>query len=133
MMRKLVVTVFALSFVTLGCGSDNGTKIPDAGKDMVQQDTNPGAEPQVVPDVPMGAEVAAETGKDQAMTPDGQEGIDQSPLIDQAAPIDSENAMDVQAPDAPAVDGGTPAVDAQPGIDTGTVVDTHGVDGGATG
>jgi hypothetical protein len=138
MMRKLAVTVVALSLAALGCGSDSGTKTPDASPklDVAKADVSPGPEVQAIPDAPVGQEVQVplDTAKLDVSAPDVPQIIDQATPVDQALPIDVPNAVDVQPVDGPKpVDGGAPHLDAQPKVDSGSTVDTRGVDGGAAG
>ena len=112
MMKKLVVTVFALSLTALGCGSDDGGK-KDAAPKM---DTLPGVEVQApIPDAPWGPEVQAPGV--EAGQPDTKPAIDQA--VDQASPTDVP--MDQAVP----MDAGTP--DTNMGVDMSPVT----VDGGA--
>lgn len=122
MMKKLAVTVFALSLTALGCGSDDGGKKDAAPK----ADTQPGAEVQPTPDAPWGPEVQApgvEVGQPDTK-PAVDEAVDQAPpadvSLDQPVQIDG-NTVDVGA-DKPKVDSST--VDVQP-TEAG-----HGIDGG---
>jgi hypothetical protein len=126
MMKKLAVTVFALSLAAIGCGSDSGSKPDAAGK----TDGPPGAETQVIPDAPPKLDViqpGLETG--QPDKPAVEVNVPDAPAVDQAG-IDAP-AIDSSTPgldggiDAPAIDGGT--VDAQKS-EAGGAVDTVGVD-----
>jgi hypothetical protein len=129
MMKKLAVTVFALSLAAIGCGSDSGGK-PDAGK----TDGPPGAEVQVVPDAPVQPDVvqpAVETG--QPDKPAVEVNAPDAPAIDQSMDMP---AVDGTSPvidggiDAPAIDGGavdTAKTEAGTGVDGGTGVDSQKV------
>jgi hypothetical protein len=134
MMKKLVVTVFALSLTALGCGSDDGGKKDAApkldGPVGVEVQTQPDV-PVVNPDVPVsGPEVQA----DQAIAVDQTQAVEVQPTVEvqpsEAGAVDQGQAIDVQ----PTMDGGTP--DAPEGID-GSTADTAqpteagmGIDGG---
>jgi hypothetical protein len=128
MMKKLAVTLFALSLTALGCGSDSGTKTDAAPK----LDTPPGVEVALTPDVPVtpGPEAGPEAQLDNASAPIDV-AIDQvkptDVAIDQATPIDVATPID-GAVDA-RIDGG--AVDVQPS-EAGHAID-GGVDSGSVG
>jgi hypothetical protein len=128
MMKKLAVTLFALSLTALGCGSDSGTKTDAAPK----LDTLPGVEVAQTPDVPAttGPEAGSEAQPDNAPAPIDV-AIDQAKptdvAIDQATPIDVATPID-GAVDA-RIDGG--AVDVQPS-EAGHAID-GGVDSGSVG
>jgi hypothetical protein len=124
MMRKLAVTVFAaLSFAALGCGSDSGTKSPDAyvapGTEAGQKDTGSKDQAQ------QGSEV-------QANGPEAGLGIEAGKVdgtvapVDQAPPVDQVVAP-VDGPKAP-VDGTVKPVDGGVGVDATPAV----VDGSST-
>ncbi len=120
MMKKLAVTVFALSFTALGCGSDDGGKKDAAPK----LDTPAGLEVQAQPDVakmdtPLpGPEVQA----DKPINLDQAQGVEVQGVEVQAveAGIDIGKPIDVQ----PRLDGGA---DAPVGID-GARLDTQKLD-----
>lgn len=88
MMRKLIVTVFAMSLTLVGCGSSSTTK-PDAGSDVKAP----------------GAEVGLDTAKldRPVVPPDGQ-------LADLAQPADV--AVDTAIADVAVTEGGVDAGDA---------------------
>jgi hypothetical protein len=112
MIRKLVITVFALSFAALGCGSDSGNpaKTDSAASEAGSKDQASGLETQAT-DAP---------AVDVQIGPDGPAiDVPQSP-VDGA--VDAPPAVDT----APHADGGAPAVDAQvgeaaPAVDAGSV------------
>jgi len=60
MMRKLAVTVFAMSLTVVGCGSSSTTKVTDAGK---KDAITPVADTGSIPDVinPAGPEAGPDT------------------------------------------------------------------------
>ena len=130
MMRKLAVTVFALSLAALGCGSDSGTKPVDTG---VSSEVGKTPDAYVAPGVDTGA-------ADAPMGPETQPSVDagkidgtvaDAPAIDQAqvdtAPqaVDAPKGIDVQAIDSPKtpIDGGVdaPQADAVKAVDGGSV------------
>jgi len=130
MMKKLAVTVFALSLTALGCGSDNGTK-NDAAPSV---DTKPGAEVLPQTDTPLpGPEAGPEAQPDLAQGPDlAQPPIDGPKPID-VAPVDQGNPVDGGNQDTsihPPIDGGS--VDVQPS-EAGVHIDGGAVDGGSAG
>jgi hypothetical protein len=121
MMRKLAVTVFALSLAALGCGSDSGNQNTDvASSDGGQKDTI-GALDGAQPDTSIvdGAAI------DGAAKLDGA--IDQNTAID-GAQVDGGVKIDANLVDTkPAVDGGA-------GLDTGTSsIDATAIDAGTAG
>jgi len=128
MMRKLAVTVFALSLAALGCGSDSGTKTDgpvtpalDGGK------TDTTVPVDGVADAPIGAEtqVALDTASVES-----QQALDQAQSLDQAATLDTSTVVDAHAVDGiKPVDGG---VDTHTPVDSGAV-DSGSVDGGSAG
>jgi hypothetical protein len=150
MMRKLAVTVFALSFVAFGCGSDSDTTTPDAGKTIDSSAANKdvGVGPEVQVTVDSAVDVAS---------PDGA--IDQAPQIidagiDSTGGTTSDVAIDVGQTGAEVgidglktttVDGGIDGgidgsvghvdggIDTGAVIDTGAAIDTGALDTGATG
>ena len=137
MMRKLAVTVFALSFAAFGCGSDSGTKtidsaVPDgAGKTDVV--VTPGVDGPVT-DVAQGLETqpVLDTAKVDTTV------VDVSQTLDQAS-VDTSSVDGAKGVDGPAVDGGKTTVDGGKttvdggSIDTGsTKVDGGSVDAAAT-
>jgi hypothetical protein len=129
MMRKLAVTVFALSLAALGCGSDSGTKPVDTG---VSSEVGKTPDAYVAPgvdtgaaDAPMGPEVALDAGKIDATVADAP-AVDQAQGIDTAPQaIDAPKGIDVQAIDSPKtpLDGGVdaPQADAVKAVDGGSV------------
>ena len=110
MMRKLAVTVFALSLAALGCGSDNGTTNPGVDG-ATTKDTAPAIDVAQT-DTPIGIDTAI----DVAVTPDAA--IDQNTAID-TAKVDGGPKVDANGVDAQAVDGGS-SIDAT-AVDGGTV------------
>jgi len=115
MMKKLAVTVFALSFTALGCGSDDGGKKDAAPK----LDTLPGAEVQVdTPIQPDGPLSGPEVQADKPIGPEVQ-----------AVEV---QAVEVQRVEVQAVEAGidTARVEAQPPVDGGTPDAPIGIDGG---
>jgi hypothetical protein len=135
MMKKLAVTVFALSLAAFGCGSDSGEKKPDASPD-VKKDTAPQTDliqpDQAVPGPEAGAEVKTDIPiqVDQGGV-DGVKPVDVQ-SIDQVT-VDGPT-VDVNTPDQPipVLDGGK--VDVQPTEAQPPVIDgAKPVDGGATG
>ena len=114
MMKKLVVTVFALSLTALGCGSDDGGK-----KDAARPDGPPGAEVQtdtpIQPDGPLtGPEVQAD-----------------KPIGPEVQAVEVQR-VEVQAVEVQAVEVGidTARVEAQRPVDGGTPDAPIGIDGG---
>jgi hypothetical protein len=129
MIRKLAVTIFALSFTALGCGSDNGTTTTDAYV--------PASEAGTKPDLSTGTDTL------QVGTEAGQPSVDvgTSPVDMAVVPMDVAQTSDVTI--VP-VDAGTgmdaqKPVDSSAGVDSGTAVDAQVteaaavVDGGANG
>ncbi len=129
MMRKLAVTVFALSLSAFGCGSDSGGNKPDTAVGVDSGKTTD----TIVTDAPIA---------DTPLTPDTQVGMD-GPVVD-APVVDVAQHEDVM----PSVD--TPAVDVQEGVDgqaidsvkpvldggahdSGPAVDAEGMDSGSKG
>jgi len=139
MMRKLAVTVFALSLAALGCGSDSGTKPVDTG---VSLDGVKTTDAYVAPSVEAGAADASvnaevqgslDAGKVDAPATDVPSGIDQAQGLDSAQVIDGPKGIDAQGIDSPktVVDGG--AADAPQAPDAVKAVDTGSVDAGTVG
>jgi hypothetical protein len=113
MMKKLVVTVFAVSLAALGCGSDDGTPNKDSGPKL---DGLPGLEVQV-----NGPEVQVNGPEVQVSGPEVG-APDKAPDVN--VPIDGTTVVDGGAPDQPIViiDGGdidAPVTEAGPTVDTG--------------
>jgi hypothetical protein len=136
MMKKLAVTLFALSLAAFGCGSDSGEKKPDTGVDAPKTDTQPKLDGQ--PDQPPlpGPEAGAEVKTDIPIQVD-QDSVDVSKPVDVQS-IDQVTVdggtVDANQPDkpAPVLDGGK--VDVQPTEAQPPVIDgAKPVDGGATG
>lgn len=136
MMKKLAVTLFALSLTALGCGSDDGGKKDAAAP----KDGLPGAEVQVQPDVPITPDVAVgpevqrdQTIVDQAQGVEVQAAVEVRPVeagID-GARIEAQKPIDGGTPDAPiGIDGGK--LDAPPS-EAGKAIDGGAVDGGSAG
>jgi len=146
MMKKLVVTLFALSLTALGCGSDDGGK-KDAA---IAKDGPPGAEIQPPPDVPIQPEVTPPGPEVQVDKPIGPEvqAVEVQAVEVQAVEVQK---VEVQAVEVgidgkpidvqPKVDGGTPDVpvridggkaDTQQPTEAGKAID-GGVDGGSAG
>jgi len=137
MMRKLAVTVFALSLAALGCGSDSGTKTPDSAVSLDSGKTdvvvNPADAPVTPADAPAtGAEVQVplDTQKVETQVADAPVLLDQAPSLD-TSPLDGPKGIDVQGIDGPKQlpDSGVDA----PKADAGAGVDTGSVDGGTVG
>jgi hypothetical protein len=131
MMRKLAVTVFALSLAALGCGSDSGTKTtPDTG--VGAEAGHPSVDSQIA-DAPIGAEtqVPLDTAKVDVQVVDAPQVLDQAPAVDVPA-IDTPKAVDGPGIDStkPVLDGG---VDSQPKVDTGSALDEGSVDASSNG
>ena len=136
MMKKLGVTVFAISLTAFGCGSDDGGK-----KDAARPDGPPGAEVQVQPDSPIQTDlpVGPEVQADQPITPDSRPSAEVQPVVDvqpgetgmdAGESIDMQPEVDGGTSDAPmGMDGGTP--DIQP-TEAGPAIDA-GVDAGSVG
>ncbi len=129
MMRKLAVTVFALSLSAFGCGSDSGSNKPDTGMGVDSGKTEsdaPIADAPVGPEVQVGVDGQAVDGPSVDMA----HGEDVTPGVD--AP-----AIDAQVVDGPAVDAVKPVLDggpdATPHVDSGPAVDAGSVDSGANG
>jgi hypothetical protein len=117
MMRKLAVTVFALSLAALGCGSDSGNKTPDA---------------------PMGPEASLDTTKVDVSTPDLPQTLDQAQSLDQALGVDQAppTVDTAKTVDTQGIDGAKPSVDGSVDTkraDAGAAVDSGSVDGGSAG
>jgi len=132
MMRKLAVTVFALSLAALGCGSDSGTKpSPDTGVggETGKADTVSPSDKEVV-DAPAGNEVQLDTAKADVSALDAP-AVDAPPSVDLPA-VDTSKSVDTPAVDGakPVVDGG---VDSAPAVDTGAALDTARVDASSNG
>jgi len=135
MMRKLAVTVFALSLAALGCGSDSGTKPVDTGvaSEAGKTDTTPtpGIDTSLA-DAPMGPDlsVALDTAKVDSTAVDVTTGMDQAQVLDTAQVIDGPKGVDAQGIDGPKVqlDGG---VDLR--VDAGKALDSGSVDAGTAG
>ena len=136
MMRKLAVTVFALSLAALGCGSDSGTKPVDTGVAAEAGKTDTGVTPvadaPATPDVFVGGEVQAplDTQKVEAPVPDAPV------LLDQALPLDTAPLDGPKGPDLQGIDGPKPLLDSgadAPKADAGPAVDAGSVDGGTVG
>jgi hypothetical protein len=123
MMRKLAVTVFALSLAALGCGSDSGTQNPDVGggtDSSTLKDTAPVTD-VALPDTSIGTDTAT---VDVAVKLDAA--VDQNTAID-GAKLDGGVKLDANGVDSQVVDGGVR-------LDTGSSIDTTpGVDGGTVG
>jgi len=119
MMKKLAVTIFALSFAALGCGSDDGTPNKDSGPKL---DGLPGLEVQV-----NGPEVQVNGPEVQVNGPEVG-APDKAPDVN--VPLDGTTVLDAGAPDVPIViiDGGIDA----PVTEAGRTVDTRVVDAKAT-
>ncbi len=130
MMKKLAVTVFALSLAAIGCGSDSGTPAKkDATVDTKTIDSQ--SIDTVKTDTAIGPEAGAETQADKPISPD--QAVDQvvppvdvQPTID-GQPIDVQPTVDGPKRDTtpidaiqPPVDGG-PKLDVQPAVDGGSV------------
>jgi hypothetical protein len=138
MMKKLAVTVFALSLAAFGCGSDSGEKKPDSGTDAKidmapKTDVNQPDQP-----IPSGPEAGAEVKLDLPIPVD-QSAVDVSKQLDVQS-IDhvqvtvDGGTVDANQPDkpAPVLDGGK--IDVQPTEAQPPVIDgAKPVDGGATG
>ena len=136
MMRKLAVTVFALSLAALGCGSDSGTKTPDSavtpdGGKTPDAYVAQGVDAPAPDTTSMGAEVQIDTqkgGETQQVVADVP--VDQAPLqtLD-TAPVDGLKGVDAEG-----VDGSKQLLDSgadAPKVDA--AVDTGNVDGGTVG
>jgi hypothetical protein len=138
MMRKLAVTVFALSLAAFGCGSDSGTKTTDApvtppADGGGKLDTPvPGADVPV-PDAPIVDSPALDTAKDVPAV-DVAQVLDQAQPVDQAPQtLDTAKVVDVQSIDStkPVVDGGVN--DTKAPVDSGSTVDSGSVDARSAG
>jgi hypothetical protein len=137
MMRKLAVTVFALSFAALGCGSDSGTSnLVDTGitpaVDSGAKDTS-AADAHVTPDV-TAATVDTAKQDDVATPSDVAVSNDTNTQVDVGLTVDASAQADVIVP---ALDGAKPSVDTaadsgetQKPVDSGTSIDSGSVDGG---
>jgi hypothetical protein len=138
MMRKLAVTVFALSLAALGCGSDSGNPAPDTGVAIDGAKTDvvtPNPDIAQTPDAPMGLEVQA---KVDVSTPDLPQTLDQAQSLDQALGVDqAPQAVDTaKTVDTQGIDGAKPSVDSSVDTkraDAGAAVDSGSVDGGSAG
>jgi hypothetical protein len=114
MIRKLSVTVFALSLAVLGCGSDDGgTKKNDASPEA-GRDTTPLAEVQQGPEVKSEVNTAEVPGVTaEVAKPSVDVGGEAGPAID-TGKLDTaalEGGSDISiTPDAPAIDA-TPEID----------------------
>jgi hypothetical protein len=134
MMRKLAVTVFALSLAALGCGSDSGNKTnPDTGvgAEAGKNDTViPGPETQA--DAPIGPEVPLDTAKVDVPAVDTPQALDAPQTDLPSQPLDTAKPVDGPGIDSvkPVVDGG---VDSQPSVDTGSALDAGAMDTGSKG
>ena len=135
MMRKLAVTVFALSLAALGCGSDSGTKTTDSAVtpplDGAKADTTVPS-PDIIADVPIGAEVqvALDGAKIEVSAVDSPLLADQAPGVDQAPQVlDTAKPVDTQVIDGAKPDAG---LDTRP-VDSGSAVDSGSLDGGTAG
>jgi hypothetical protein len=132
MMKKLVVTVFAVSLAALGCGSDDGTPAkkdagPDTGKDAItKNDVAPKLDQTIQP----GPEVGRDTQPDQAVQVD-QGSLDMGTMdvgsLDQGT-IDVQ-AIDGAGADKPIMPADGGAMDGQPKPMDGGMT----MDGGTTG
>ena len=113
MMRKLAVTVFALSLAALGCGSDSGNQNNDVGGgpgvDGAAKDT---AADVAQPDTSIASDGAIDATAKQDVS------VDQTTAID-TAQVDGGPKVDANGVDAQAVDGGS-SIDAT-AVDGGTV------------
>jgi hypothetical protein len=121
MMRKLAVMVLALSFATLGCGSDDGKKpTTDGGidgpktTDVKPADVAPDVNPaDVAGDLPP----AVDLGPDKATVVEVgvDQGVDQGTGVDvgKDAGVDGTTHVDVGGPDLKV------GVDSTPGVDLG--------------
>ena len=136
MMRKLAVTVFALSLAALGCGSDSGTKTPDAavspdGQKPVDT-TVPIADGPTVADAPIGVEAQAPLDTAKVETP--AVAVDSTPVLDVAQGADqAPSTLDTGKVDSQVIDTIKPAVDSGAPVDSGSTVDSGKVDGGTVG
>ena len=131
MMRKLAVTVFALSLAAFGCGSDSGTKTPDSATplDSAKPDTTvPNTDGPAVADVPIGTEVqvALDGAKIEVQAVDSPLDTDAPGIAQAPQVLDTAKAVDTQG-----IDGAKPVIDG--GLDTKPVIDAGGVDGGSAG
>ena len=136
MMRKLAVTVFALSLAALGCGSDSGTKTTDSAVtpplDGAKADTIVPNTDSPVADVPIGTEVqvALDGAKIEVSAVDSPLLADQAPGVDQAPQVlDTAKPVDTQVIDGAKPDAG---LDTRP-VDSGSAVDSGSLDGGTAG
>ena len=126
MMRKLAVTVFALSLAALGCGSDSGTKTPDTGValDTGKTDTITPATDTQIADAPIGPEVDVPA-------------VDTPQVLDVAQTDLPSQPLDTKAVDSPGIDGTKPVldggVDSQPKLDTNPALDAGATDAGSHG
>ena len=109
MMRKLAVTIFALSLAALGCGSDSGNQNNDVGG-------GPSADGPTAKDTAPAIDVAQ---PDTSIVLDGAIDV----TVKQDASVDQNTAIDTAQ-----VDGGakvdTNSVDTKVGVDGGAGVDT---------
>jgi len=135
-MRKLAVTLFALSLAALGCGSDSGTKTPDSavspdGGKTPDAYVAPGVDAGPTPDTSStGAEVQVQVDTQKVETQVADAPVDQAQIPD-TAPLDGLKGIDVQGIDGtkPVLDGGADA----PKIDADAAADADSVDGGTVG
>jgi hypothetical protein len=141
MMRKLAVTVFALSLAALGCGSDSGNKTPDTGVAIDGAKTDvvtPNPDIAQTPDAPMGPEASLDTTKVDVSTPDLPQTLDQAQSLDQALGVDQAppTVDTAKTVDTQGIDGAKPSVDGSVDTkraDAGAAVDSGSVDGGSAG
>jgi hypothetical protein len=133
MMRKLAVTVFALSLAALGCGSDSGTKTPDTGValDTGKTDTVTPATDTQIADAPIGPEVQLDTAKVDVPA------VDTPQVLDVAQTDLPSQPLDTKAVDSPGIDSTKPVldggVDSQPKLDTNPALDAGATDAGSHG
>jgi len=150
MMRKLAVTVFAISFAALGCGSDSGTpNTVDTGTTTPGVDSGVKKDTSATPDVYVAVDTSSvpdvfvapvDTAKlDVTVAPvDVAVSDDTNTQVDVGQTVDASVKTDVLAP---AVDGPKPSIDTavdsgetQKAVDSGAAVDSDkGVDGGVDG
>ena len=138
MMRKLAVTVFALSLAALGCGSDSGTKTPDSaavGLDGGKTDTTVAPIDTSAADVAMGeVQSQMDTAKPDSTVSetgafDQAQGLDSPPVIDGAKGTEVQGEVQGIDGSKPVIDGGVDA----PQSDAATAVDAGSVDAGTLG
>jgi len=140
MMRKLVVTVFALSFAALGCGSDSGTPssvdtgTTNPGIDSGAKKDTSAADAFVTPDVTASSLDTAKTDDVATTSDDVAVSNDTNTQGDVAPAVDASAQTDVILP---VLDGAKPSVDSgetQKPVDSGASVDSgkveSAVDGG---